>query len=513
MLIPSLLQGKIEVREYQVNVFREALRQNTLIVLPTGLGKTVIAAMVAARVLEEGGRVLFMAPTRPLVQQHYRSLSQLLGLSERECSYFTGEVDTGDRRERWVLSRLIVSTPQVVANDIRSGDADISRFSLLVFDEAHRAVGNYAYVSIASSFLEARRRLVLAMTASPGGDREKVEEVKRNLGIERVIIKGESDPDVAPYVKEIEVETITVALPSRARQILYDMRSIYNDLISKYRDNPELSKTAINRKALAVKIQELVEKARSGNRALFKVIPYLTATIRLDYAIEYMESQGPEIAYEYLQSLEGSEDPSVQRTVKILHSLPGYTDLLLNLGRVCREGVENPKMEVALRLCEQKIAENPASRIIVFTHFRKTSETLTRYLNEHSAAIRAVRFVGQSSRGSDEGMSQREQEEIIQRFRDGDFNVLVATSVAEEGLDIPSTDMVIFYEPVPSEIRSIQRRGRTGRTRTGQVKILLYEGSRDRGYYFSSLRKERRMQRNMEGSVGVKRDPKLDDFS
>lgn len=152
MLIPSLLQGKIEVREYQVNVFREALRQNTLIVLPTGLGKTVIAAMVAARVLEEGGRVLFMAPTRPLVQQHYRSLSQLLGLSERECSYFTGEVDTGDRRERWVLSRLIVSTPQVVANDIRSGgDADISRFSLLVFDEAHRAVGNYAYVSIASS--------------------------------------------------------------------------------------------------------------------------------------------------------------------------------------------------------------------------------------------------------------------------------------------------------------------------------------------------------------------------
>lgn len=244
------------------------------------------------------------------------------------------------------------------------------------------------------------------MTASPGGgDREKVEEVKRNLGIERVIIKGESDPDVAPYVKEIEVETITVALPSRARQILYDMRSIYNDLISKYRDNPELSKTAINRKALAVKIQELVEKARSGNRALFKVIPYLTATIRLDYAIEYMESQGPEIAYEYLQSLEGSEDPpSVQRTVKILHSLPGYTDLLLNLGRVCREGVENPKMEVALRLCEQKIAENPASRIIVFTHFRKTSETLTRYLNEHSAAIRAVRFVGgQSSRGgSDE---------------------------------------------------------------------------------------------------------------
>jgi Fanconi anemia group M protein len=119
--------------------------------------------------------------------------------------------------------------------------------------------------------------------------------------------------------------------------------------------------------------------------------------------------------------------------------------------------------------------------------------------------------VGQSSKGEDEGINQKKQEGIIRGFREGEFNVLVATSVAEEGLDIPSTDLVIFYEPVPSEIRTIQRRGRTGRHHAGKVIILIYKDSRDSAYYYSSIRKEAAMRKNINRyESGAEKSPVKD---
>ena len=116
--------------------------------------------------------------------------------------------------------------------------------------------------------------------------------------------------------------------------------------------------------------------------------------------------------------------------------------------------------------------------------------SLLKFLKD-DPAIRAVRFVGQSSRENDEGLSQKKQAEILQKFRAGDFNVLIATSVGEEGIDIPATDLVLFYEPVPSEIRSIQRKGRTGRARAGRVVVLMAKGTRDEAYHWISTAKKR----------------------
>jgi len=71
---------------------------------------------------------------------------------------------------------------------------------------------------------------------------------------------------------------------------------------------------------------------------------------------------------------------------------------------------------------------------------------------------------------------------------------LVATCIAEEGLDIPSVELVVFYEPIPSEIRYIQRRGRTGRKKFGKVKILITQDTIDEGFYFASLKREKQMR-------------------
>lgn len=496
---PLLSKKVIEPREYQTNLYDEAVNQNTLIVLPTGLGKTIIAAMVIAKILEEGsGKALFMAPTKPLVGQHYETMKKLLSLNENEITKFTGEVDNEDRLIKWVSSKVVVSTPQVVSNDLRNGTVDISKFGIIVFDEAHRATGNYAYVHVASSYLEARKRLILAITASPGGDRKKFDEVTKALGIEKVLIKDENSPDVKKYVNEIKLNVVKIRLPKSVTDTSPYLKALFNQLVNKLKSHQILRSTNMSRKVLASKIPDLIERAKAGEKALFSFIPYLSAAIRIDYAIEYLESQGVQIAYDYIMSILNSEEKTLKRTATLLRNSDDFEILMTKLRSCVETEKSSPKMKAAMDLSEEVLSQNPESRIIVFTHFRKTSDILTSYFKENSSHIRPVRFVGQASKEDDEGMNQKMQEEILNDFRQGKYNVLVATSVAEEGLDIPSTDRVIFYEPVPSEIRSIQRRGRTGRKHAGDVFILLYEGSRDTGYYYSSLRKETSMKSNIK---------------
>lgn len=110
--------------------------------------------------------------------------------------------------------------------------------------------------------------------------------------------------------------------------------------------------------------------------------------------------------------------------------------------------------------------------------------------------INAKVFVGQAKKGTgknETGLSQREQQEIISDFSLGKINILVATQIGEEGLDIPEVNAVIFYEPIPSAIRMIQRRGRTARLAPGKLIILITKNTRDEAYYWAAFHKEKKM--------------------
>jgi Fanconi anemia group M protein len=133
-------------------------------------------------------------------------------------------------------------------------------------------------------------------------------------------------------------------------------------------------------------------------------------------------------------------------------------------------------------------------RVIVFTESRDTAETLTDFLGEHFSV---ERFVGQSDTEGSEGMTQTEQQDTLERFRAGEFEVLVSTSVAEEGLDVPEVDLVLFYEPVPTAIRAIQRKGRTGRQTEGAVVVLLAEDTRDEAYFWKARNDQKQMQEEL----------------
>jgi Fanconi anemia group M protein len=187
------------------------------------------------------------------------------------------------------------------------------------------------------------------------------------------------------------------------------------------------------------------------------------------------------------------------------------------LYRVKECEVEHPKLELARKTVSKELEGNPDSRAIVFTNYRDTAEIVANALSGVPGIV-PIRFVGQTSRHKDKGLTQKQQVEILDKFRAGEYNVLVATSVAEEGLDIPSTDLVLFYEPIPSEIRSIQRKGRTGRQHKGRVVVLVTKGTRDEAYYWSSKNKEKRMLNSMQGLEALlgpkdsKQDLRLSDF-
>ena len=491
------LEG-LEPREYQINIFREIWLKNSIVVLPTGLGKTVIAAMAASRTMREGrGKVMFLAPTKPLVDQHFSTMKKLLNLSNKEICILTGDTDAASREELWIQSSFVVCTPQVAWNDLRKEIYSVEKFGLIILDEVHRAVGNYQYVEVAQKFLEVRNRMILGLTASPGSSMDKLTEITKSLGIEKVKIKTEDDPDVRKYINDIRINITRIRQPDEVREIHAVLKQIYSEIIEKLKKSWILQNTGISRKNLIEASREVSERARNGENKLFSIIPYITAAIRVDYAMEYLESQGYTIFYNYFNDLIHSGDKSIMRTVAIIEKSQNFNVLMRLIETTDISKVENPKCSIALRICEETIQKNKDSRTIIFTHYRKTSEIVTAYFTEHSSVIKPVRFVGQASHDSDIGLTRSEQHRIIEQFRDGTYNVLVATSVAEEGLDIPATDLVIFYEPVPSDIRTIQRRGRTGRSHAGEVHILTYEGSRDIGYLFSARRKENQMKSNI----------------
>jgi ERCC4-related helicase/ERCC4-type nuclease len=499
---PYLSPQTVEKRLFQLDLAATALTASSLIVVPTGLGKTVIALMVLLARMDKG-RVLFLAPTKPLVEQHAVFLQRVL--KDRDIvSMMTGESPPEKRIESWGRCRIVVSTPQVIENDLLSRRIDLKDVSLVIFDEAHRAVGGYAYVYIADRYhREAKSPLVLGITASPGSQSEKIAEICTNLCIEKIQTRTENDPDVAPFVHDREIEWVKLTVPKE----LLLIRAAIEELLRRRIDDlnilgisPVRIDARSSKKELLGLQATFMSSAKSkADRSTFTAISLMAEILKLHHGVELAETQGPDALARYFQRLEGEAlSQSGSKASRRILQDPGFLQVLDALHSL---EVEHPKPAAVKRILQEQIAIKPESRIMVFTNYRDTATSLLAFLKDDSA-IRAVRFVGQSSHENDDGLSQKKQAEILQKFRAGDYNVLIATSVGEEGIDIPATDLVIFYEPVPSEIRSIQRKGRTGRARAGRVVVLMAKGTRDEAYYWISERKEKTMNRQIRDMSG-----------
>jgi len=494
---PLIKPDTVSSRAYQLTLAKKALEKSSLIVLPTGLGKTIIALLVMADRLKDGKKILMLSPTKPLVEQHAAFFKRTMNIDPDHVAVFTGSVPPSEREEIWKNASIIISTPQVIENDVLMKRFDLKDVSLVIFDEAHRGTGDYAYVYIAKKYVEqASDPLILGITASPGSTPEKINEVRQNLFIEHVELKTEEDPDVSPYTFEKDVEWVRVNVPDKAAEIKILLESLMDDRFEKLRAMGVMHGNFINKKELLMlqaKLQASI--ARGGTPENYKAVSILAEIMKVEHAVDLIQTQGVVPLKKYFERLkEEMENKGGSKATKRLMQ----DARLIGAMRIAGTADEvNPKTEKVKEIVRQQLAFFPSSRIIVFTNFRDTAEFVSKELASLEGA-RPVRFVGQASKLNDKGLSQKKQTEILNAFRSGEFNTLIATSVAEEGLDIPSTDLVIFYEPVPSEIRSIQRRGRTGRNAIGRVVVLISKGTRDEGTYRASQAKEKKMYRTMQ---------------
>ena len=495
---PFIWSNTVEFRLFQKKIAEIASKRNTLVILPTALGKTVISAIVSANILYNyrNAKVLVMAPTRPLVIQHKSSFNRFLKLKEKDTILLTGKTPPNYRVAFWKNdARVVFSTPQVVRNDLLNKRLTLENYGLLIFDECHRAVKKYAYTKIAKFYVsQAKYPLILGMTASPGSELNKVLDICRNLFIEQVEYRNEEDPDVKHYIHPITIEWKRVNLPSEYLEIrvlirtmltrrlywLYDMGIIKNK--PRYATRRHLIEAGSE---LRIILEESTENEKGQ---IFRAIINQSLALTLFHMLELLETQGLWTLKIFLNKVKQGKNE--KRSYAILVKEPEYKKIR---SYIDRSPIEHPKIGLLKQIISDQIRTKPSSRMIVFTQYRDTTNHLVLILNTIYNVI-AERFVGQASKIKDKGLTQKEQTVRIKRLKNGSINVLVATSIAEEGLDIPSVDHVIFYEPIPSEIRYIQRRGRTGRKNPGKVTILATNDSLDMIYLYASRRKIEKMK-------------------
>ena len=504
---PLIRPNSAEARIYQQVLAADVLKNgNTMIVAPTALGKTIIAILVAADRLQKfkGSKVLVLAPSKPLTIQHEENFKHFLNVT---CSSITGAVKTSDREKRWNESQVICATPQTVESDLLNERYSLDDVSLVVFDECHHAVGSYSYVYLASRYVkECQNHLILGLTASPGHDKNKIKEVSENLFIQDITIKTEEDPDVKPYFNPINIDWIKVEMGPQLEKIRDLVNKSLKVRLKGLKDLGIINTVSVNKRDILKarsKVQRRIGQSVNPPKECFQAISILSAVINLQHALGLLETQGVAPFNDYVGRLR----KKTTRAAKNILLDPNFSKAVYLAKEAEEYGLEHPKMKKLIELLKLELGmdgqtrlkslrdekENEDSpKIIVFTQFRDTLDMIHERCEKEG--IKSVRFYGQGTSDGKKGLTQKEQKNIIKSFKTGNYDVLISTSVAEEGIDIPAVDLVILYEPVPSEIRMIQRRGRTGRKSSGRMKVLITKNTIDEGYYWTSVRRESRMK-------------------
>ena len=459
-------KDSIEKRDYQINLANQAVDENCIVVLPTGLGKTAIALNIIAEYLAKGtGGILFLAPTRVLVNQHYEFLQKNLTLDD--ISLITGE-DTIQKRTKLWGNSVICATPEIARNDFARGIITPDQFVLVIFDEVHRTVGDYAYSGIAQYFENSTARIV-GMTATLPSEKQKATEILTKLKITSVAERTEDSPDVKPYTQETYTQWVNVELPNELKTIQTLLKSALDQRYDTLRENGIKLAQQQSLSALLRIRQFVLNQNRRSAKPLF-------TAIRIHYALNMLEVHGITPFLKFCDRAQSKKGIGVKELFEVD---PNFTQALVLAKKAQTQGIEHSKIPKL-----KEILDTVPGKALIFTSYRDSVDLIYNKLIE--MGVSAGILIGKAG---ETGLKQKKQIETVQKFRDGLFQVLVATRVGEEGLDIAEVNQVIFYDNVPSSIRFIQRRGRTGRKDTGKLVVLIAKNTIDEAYYWIGKRK------------------------
>ncbi|XP_061362869.1 DEAD-box ATP-dependent RNA helicase FANCM, partial [Gastrolobium bilobum] len=477
----------VPLRDYQFAITQSALFSNTLVALPTGLGKTLIAAVVMYNYFRwfPQGKIVFAAPSRPLVMQQIEACHNIVGIPQEWTVDMTGQLSPPKRARFWKTKRVFFVTPQVLEKDIHSGTCLVKYLVCLVIDEAHRAMGNYAYCEAVRQLMAVPVQLrILALTATPGSKQQTVQDVIDNLHISKLEYRSETDHDVISYVHNRKVEVIQVAMGQDAAEINNKFLEVIRPVVARLTKIGVIQNRDYRTLSPCV-LLEMREKFRQGPREDLShvnygdVEGYFGVLITLYYIHKLLSSHGIRPAYEMLE-----------RKLKqgFFAKFMSKNEVILKARQLMQQslshGASSPKLSKMLELLLEHFKTNDPqnSRVIIFSNYRESVRDIMDALGGTGELVRATQFIGQSTGKAMKGQSQKVQQAVLKKFRSGAYNVIVATSIGEEGLDIMEVDLVISFDANISPLRMIQRMGRTGRKHDGRVVVLACEGTELKGY-------------------------------
>ncbi|KAK6438236.1 3'-5' DNA helicase [Oleoguttula sp. CCFEE 5521] len=491
------------IRDYQFNIVTRSMFHNTLVALPTGLGKTFIAATVMLNWYRwtSSAQIVFMAPTKPLIAQQMEACYGIVGINRKDTVLMTGETTPGIRAEEWLDKRVFFMTPQTVINDLKTGICDPKKIVLIVVDEAHKSTGGYAYTEVVSFLRRFNTSFrVLALTATPGSTVEAVQAVIDNLGIARIELRTEQSLDIVQYTHRKDMDTEIFDYSEEQQLIMDHMSKALKPILDKLNgNNAYWSKDPMSLTAYGLQMAR-TQWARSDAgrkapqalkgmvQALFTVLsqiahslsllkfhgiaPFFASVLEFQRNVESGQTKG-KYAQQITQSEDWTKAMSFMRTWSNNPDFIGHPKL-----QYLREVVMNHFLDAG----DGAASTARATRIMVFASYRDSTQDICRVLKRNEPMLRPSEFVGQAASKGSEGMNQKKQNAVIQDFKSGKFNVLVATSIGEEGLDIGDVNLIVCYDSSASPIRMLQRIGRTGRKRVGRVVLTLMRGKEENDF-------------------------------
>jgi len=478
-------------RNYQKSILETAIKKNTLVVLPTGMGKTAISLLLAKDRLDKypKSKIIICSPSKPLASQHYKTFEEHTNI--KEIALLTGATPPKKRKQIFEESKIITATPQTIQSDLKNERISLENVSMLCIDEAHRSRQKYANTIIAKIYQEqSEYPRILALTASPGGTKSKIKEICENLFIDAVEIRTYQDEEIRPHIQKKELKWIKVELPNRIKNALKNINEVYKSKIDKLKKfNVDVPKRGISKKHLLALQERFRKELNKNNPAAYYAISLIAQIIKIGFLIELLETQTTKAAIRYFEKLKKENTKAAREIIK--------NERITKFIEEIKE-TEHPKIKKLKEIIVDELKEGD-SKIIIFANYRNTVDEI---VNSLKTIANPVKLIGQK-----EGVTQKQQIQTVKEFASGKYNVLVGTSITEEGLDISGAKTAIMFDQGSgSEIRKIQRMGRVARLAPGKIIYLITKGTRDEALMWASHRKEKIMQKTLkdmqESSLG-----------
>lgn len=420
-------------------------------------------------------QIAFLAPTKPLVQQQIEACINLVGIPRRETAEISGEVRAALRQEYWSERRVFFCTPHTMLNDISSGRCDPKRIVCVVVDEAHKATGNYASADLIRKlrgFNESFR--VLALSATPGSSVDAVQDVIDNLGISKIELRTDQSIDIVQYINKKNIHLEELELPPDVEEVIDLYCKCLEPQLKKltgagafYITDPhQLTPFGVLEGANRFRNSDQGRRLQQSSQGQYWNLSRAFVNLQsLAHNLELLTVHGLRLFYRKMidPPLDEKAGSASEKALKSIRNEIPFRELMETTERLVADPnfYGHPKMDYMINAIlkhfseAEDMDEKRSTRIIVFSEFRDSTNEIVRYLDRHRPLIRPSAFIGQAAGRDHKGMTQKEQGEVMRKFREGEFNALVCTSIGEEGLDIGEVDLIVMYDCKKSPIRLV----------------------------------------------------------